>query len=144
MTGDAKMANELLIVRLEQRFHRAAFAEHRLNFGHRAQIVQLPTSLTELQRGEASVSAVFSRKAAAAKISVSEDTIDQRALEWQHEPAPGRIRLKRLKLGEDTRQERRYFEPDVEALLKGRLSETSLDGSSLVGTIAYRLVLFEF
>jgi hypothetical protein len=47
-----------LIVRLEQRFHRAAFAEDRFNIGHRAQIVQLPTSLAKLQRGEASVSAV--------------------------------------------------------------------------------------
>jgi hypothetical protein len=53
------------------------------------------TSLAELQGGKAAVSAVFSRKAAAAKISVSEDTIDQRALERQDEPAPGRIRLKR-------------------------------------------------
>jgi len=60
----------------------------------------------------------LSLKAAAAKISVSVDTINRRALEWQDEPVPGRIRFKRLKLGEDTRQERRYFEPDVEALLK--------------------------
>src|SRR5665213_2732087 len=58
MNGDAKIANELLIVRLEQRFHRAAFAEDRFNIGHRAQMVQLPTSLAKLQRGEASVSAV--------------------------------------------------------------------------------------
>jgi hypothetical protein len=60
----------------------------------------------------------LSLKAAAAKISVSVDTINRRALEWQDEPVPGRIRFKRLKLGEDTRQERRYFEPGVEALLK--------------------------
>ena len=58
MNGEAKIANELLIVRLEQRFHRAAFAEDRFNIGHRAQIVQLPISLAKLQRGEASVSAV--------------------------------------------------------------------------------------
>jgi hypothetical protein len=60
----------------------------------------------------------LSRKAKAAKISVLGDTIDRRALEWQNERVPGRIRFKRLKLDEDTRQERRYFEPDVEALLK--------------------------
>ena len=43
----------------------------------------------------------LSLKAAAAKISVSVDTINRRALEWQDEPVPGRIRFKRLKLGED-------------------------------------------
>lgn len=30
---------------------------------------------------------------------------------------PGKIRFKLLKLGEGTRQERRYYKPDVEALL---------------------------
>jgi len=41
----------------------------------------------------------LSIKAAAAKVSVSVDTINRRALEWQDEPVPGRIRFKRLKLG---------------------------------------------
>ena len=58
MNSEVKIANELLIVRLEQHFHRAAFAEDRFNIGHRAQIVPLPTSLAKLQRGEASVSTV--------------------------------------------------------------------------------------
>ena len=41
----------------------------------------------------------LSLKAAAAKVSVSVDTINRRALEWQDEPVPGRIRFKRLKFG---------------------------------------------
>lgn len=59
----------------------------------------------------------LSRKAAAQKVSVSVDTIERRSVPWQEEPVPGRLRYKLLKLGEDTRQERRYFEPDLEALL---------------------------
>lgn len=59
----------------------------------------------------------LSRKEAAKKVSVSGDTIERRAVPWQGERVPDRIRFKLLRLGEDTRQERRYFEPDVEALL---------------------------
>lgn len=59
----------------------------------------------------------LSRKQAAHKISVSVDTIDRRAIPWQEEPVPHRIRYKLLRLDDDTRQERRYFEPDLEALL---------------------------
>lgn len=59
----------------------------------------------------------LSRKQAAAKVSVSVDTIERRAVPWEPERIPGRIRFKLLKLAEDTRQERRYFEPDIEALL---------------------------
>lgn len=59
----------------------------------------------------------LSRREAARKISVSVDTIERRSVPWQEEPVPGKLRCKLLKLGEDTRQERRYFEPDVEALL---------------------------
>jgi len=61
----------------------------------------------------------LSRKQAAAKISVSVDTVERRAVAWTPEPVTGKIRFKLLKLGDDTRQERRYFEPDVEALLLG-------------------------
>jgi len=59
----------------------------------------------------------LSRKEAARKVSLSVDTIERRSVPWQDEPVPGKLRYKLLKLGEDTRQERRYFEPDVEALL---------------------------
>ena len=59
----------------------------------------------------------LSRRDAARKISVSVDTIERRSVLWQVEPVPGKLRYKLLKLGEDTRQERRYFEPDIEALL---------------------------
>ena len=59
----------------------------------------------------------LSRREAARKVSLSVDTIERRSVPWQDEPVPGKLRYKLLKLGEDTRQERRYFEPDVEALL---------------------------
>jgi hypothetical protein len=61
----------------------------------------------------------LSRKDAAQKISVSVDTVERRAVPWQDKRVHQRIRFKLLKLAEDTRQERRYFEPDVEALLVG-------------------------
>ena len=56
----------------------------------------------------------LSRKDAAKKISVSVDTVERRAVSWQDQRVPQRIRFKLLKLAEDTRQEHRYFEPDVE------------------------------
>ncbi len=49
--------------------------------------------------------------------SGSVDTIERRSIPWQEEAVIGKLRFKLLRLGEDTRQERRYFEPDVEALL---------------------------
>jgi len=62
----------------------------------------------------------LSRKQAAAKISVSVDTIERRAIAWQKDPVPNRLRYKMLKLGDDTRQPRRFYEPDVEAMLVAR------------------------
>ena len=59
----------------------------------------------------------LSRKCAAEKLDVLVDTIERRAVPWQDEPVPGRLRYKCLKLGEETRQERRYCEEDLEALL---------------------------
>ena len=59
----------------------------------------------------------LSRREAARKISVSVDSIQRRAIRWSDEPVPGRLRYKFLKLGEGTRLERRFFEPDVEAFL---------------------------
>lgn len=59
----------------------------------------------------------LSRKDAAQKISVSVDTVERRAVPWQQQRVLNRIRIKELKLAEGTRRERRYFEPDLEALL---------------------------
>ncbi len=50
-------------------------------------------------------------------IDVSADTILRRAIPWSDEPVPGKVRFKYLKLGVDTRQERRYYVPDLDALL---------------------------
>lgn len=58
-----------------------------------------------------------SRSGAADFLDVSTDTIERRAVPWQDEPVPGKIRFKLLRLGEDTRQERRYYQQDLEALL---------------------------
>ena len=61
----------------------------------------------------------LSRKDAAKKIGVSVQTIQRRAIAWEVDGGfiPGKVRFKLLKLDDDTRQERRYYEPDVEALL---------------------------
>ena len=59
----------------------------------------------------------LSRKGAAEKLDVSVDTIERRVIPWQDEPVPGKLRYKYLKLGEETRQQRRYCEEDLEALL---------------------------
>src|ERR1035441_6353252 len=56
---------------------------------------------------------------AAALIDVSKDTILRRAVPWQLERVPNRIRFKLLKLDPGTRQERRYLARDLEALLCG-------------------------
>jgi hypothetical protein len=60
----------------------------------------------------------LSRREAARKISVSGDTIERRAIPWQDEPVPGKIRWQFLKLGQNTWRDRRYFEPDIEAFLE--------------------------
>jgi hypothetical protein len=54
---------------------------------------------------------------AAGWINTSEDSIGRRGIPWQEFPVPHRIRYKFLALDEDTRQVRRYFAPDVLALL---------------------------
>ena len=54
---------------------------------------------------------------AAESIDVSPDTIHRRALVWQDKAVPGKIRFKLLKLGPDTRMERRYYRPDLESWL---------------------------
>ena len=55
--------------------------------------------------------------AAAKFLGVSDETISRRAVPWQDKPMSGKLRWKYLKLGENTRQERRYVLDDLEALL---------------------------
>jgi hypothetical protein len=59
----------------------------------------------------------LSLSSAADFIDVSTDTIGRRAIRWQAEAQAGKIRYKLLRLGEDTRLERRYFIEDLDALL---------------------------
>ncbi len=59
----------------------------------------------------------LSLSSAAAHLDVSTDTVLRRAIPWSDDVVPGKIRWKFLKLGEDTRQERRYYAPDLDALL---------------------------
>jgi hypothetical protein len=54
---------------------------------------------------------------AAAYVDVSVDTISRRAIAWQDSPVPGKLRWGYLKLGEQTRQERRYLVDDLDALV---------------------------
>ena len=51
---------------------------------------------------------------------MSTDTILRRAVPWpkdNDDPIPGRVRYKKLMLGEKTRMEREYYKPDLEAFL---------------------------
>ena len=59
----------------------------------------------------------LSAKEAAKKLSVSTDTIERRAIPWQDASEPYKVRYKYLVLGEGAEPVRRYYEPDVEALL---------------------------
>jgi hypothetical protein len=58
-----------------------------------------------------------SASGAAEFLDVSADTIHRRAIPWRDSPVPGKVRFKLLKLGNGTRMERRYYRPDLEALL---------------------------
>lgn len=59
----------------------------------------------------------LSLSGAAEYLDVSTDTLGRRATEWQNEPVVGKVRWKYLKLGDNTRMERRYYAPDLDALL---------------------------
>lgn len=59
----------------------------------------------------------LSAKEAAKKLSVSTDTVERRGIEWQEVPARHKARYKYLVLDEGAVPVRRYYEPDVEALL---------------------------
>jgi len=57
---------------------------------------------------------------AAEYLDVSKDTVLRRAVEWTDEPVPGKVRTKYLVLGADTRQDRRYYLPDMERWLSAK------------------------
>ena len=62
----------------------------------------------------------LSLSSAAEFLDVSTDTILRRTVPWPKDddnPILGRIRYKKLMLGEKTRMERRYYKPDLEAFL---------------------------
>jgi hypothetical protein len=59
----------------------------------------------------------LSVRGAAAKIDASTDTIERRAIPWQDTPVAYSIRYKYLVLDEGGERTRRYFEPDLEALI---------------------------
>ncbi len=54
---------------------------------------------------------------AAQKLSVSECTISRRAIRWQDKPVRYRVRYKQLCLDEGSAAGRRYYEPDLEAMV---------------------------
>jgi hypothetical protein len=64
-----------------------------------------------------SIAMWLSLSSAASYLDVSVDTMSRRAAEWSEKFIPDKVRWKHLKLGEGTRKERRYFVPDLEALL---------------------------
>jgi len=55
-------------------------------------------------------------------------SISRKAVVWTDKPIPGRVRSKRLKLGNHTRQEPRFFVPDLEALALWRKAQDLLGG----------------
>ena len=59
----------------------------------------------------------LSLSGAAVYLDVSTDTIGRRAVVWTDDPQPGKVRFKYLKLGEDTRMERRYYAEDLERMM---------------------------
>ncbi len=59
----------------------------------------------------------LSLSSAAKYIDASPDTVNRRGIPWQEKTVPGRLRWKFLKLGPNTRMERRYFRDDLDALL---------------------------
>lgn len=59
----------------------------------------------------------LSLSAAAEYLDCSKDTIVRRSVLWDDAHETGTIRYKLLKLGKDTRMERRYYVPDLDRLL---------------------------
>ena len=67
--------------------------------------------------GRINVTVWLSAKEAAKKLSVSTDTVERRATPWQDAGERYKVRYKYLVLDEGAEPVRRYYEPDVEALL---------------------------
>jgi hypothetical protein len=59
----------------------------------------------------------LSLSAAAEYLDCSKDTILRRAVPWEDVGVAGTVRYKLLKLGADTRMERRYYVPDLDGFL---------------------------
>lgn len=57
-------------------------------------------------------------KDAAEHLGVSRDTIERRAVPWKASSVPHRIRYKMLALDEESEPVRRYYLPDLEAMLR--------------------------
>jgi hypothetical protein len=55
---------------------------------------------------------------AASFLGLSCNAVEERAIPWQDEPVPHRLRYKLLVLEADAKPRRRYFRQDVEALLR--------------------------
>jgi len=55
-------------------------------------------------------------------------SISRKAVDWTDKPIPGMVRSKRLRLGDHTRQEPRFFLPDLEALALWRKAQELLGG----------------
>ena len=69
------------------------------------------------KKGEVLVNVWLSMTEATRKLSVSDETINRRAIPYQSDPVPFKIRWKMLKLDEDTEEGRRFLESDAEAFL---------------------------
>ena len=50
-------------------------------------------------------------------VGISRDTLEHRAIPWQPQPVPFKVRFKLLVLDEGAEPVRRYYRPDLEALL---------------------------
>ncbi len=51
-------------------------------------------------------------------LGVSRDTIERRGIPWKPAPVRHRIRYKLLALAEETEPVRRYYRPDLDAMLQ--------------------------
>jgi hypothetical protein len=62
----------------------------------------------------------LSLSGAARYLDVSPDTISRRGIDWPKDGKPvlGKLRRAPLKLGDDTRQEKRYIVDDLESLIQ--------------------------
>ncbi len=50
-------------------------------------------------------------------LGLQRDAIERRGIPWQDDPVPYKIRYKTLRLDPETKERRRYYRPDLDALL---------------------------